>query len=58
MALVASIDDVLFVNMKTKVEIDIDEKFHIKGIKACLYHEGSYFVLANKFEERLGYFLL
>ena len=51
-------DDILFIDMKTKVEIDIDEKFSIKLIKACLFHQGNYFVLANKFENEVGYFLL
>tara|TARA_B110001450_G_C17648740_1_gene492378 strand:+ start:304 stop:693 length:390 start_codon:yes stop_codon:yes gene_type:complete len=57
-ALVSAVDDILFINMKTKLEIDIDEKFSIRAIKACLFHEGQYFVLSNKFENKLGYFLL
>jgi hypothetical protein len=39
-ALVSAVDDILFINMKTKLEIDIDEKFSIRAIKACLFHEG------------------
>lgn len=56
--IIASTDDVLHVNLVTQVEIDIDETFKISAIKSLIYINGIYYILANKFEGKLGYFVL
>ena len=49
---IAAKEDVLFVdfNKEEDCEVDIDMTFNISDIKACHYHEGKFFVLANKYE--------
>ena len=57
-AIIASTDDVLWVNVTKKIEIDVDEKFQLGDIKSILYRNSKYYVLANKYQRKLGYFLL
>lgn len=57
-AIIASTDDVLFVDIMKKTELDIDEKFLLGDIKSVLYMDKKFYVLANKYQRKLGYFLL
>ena len=43
-----------------KEEIDIDDAYDISAIKALIYdaEDNLFYVLANKYEERLGFFIL
>lgn len=56
--IVASTDDVLWINIPSKEEIDVDETFFLGDIKNILYRNKKFYVLANKFMRKLGYFLL
>jgi len=40
--------------------IDLDEKFRMSNIKEMIYDEedGSFYLLANKYKEKLGMFLI
>ena len=48
------------VDFKTKQEIDLDELFGIGLIKEIIHDEDDkvFYILANKFEERLGFFVI
>lgn len=48
----------LWVNISTKVEVDIDEKFELADIKSLCFTNDKFYVLANKYKRKLGYFLL
>ena len=48
---IAAKEDVLFIDFNQEdKEIDIDSTFNISDIRACHYHQGKFFVLANKYE--------
>ena len=61
-AFIAAQDDVLFVNQNIEnvldQEIDVDNNFLITDVKACLFYNKKFYVLANKFEKMRGVFLL
>ena len=57
-AIIASTDDVLWVNIKLGVEIDIDEQYLLGDIKSLKRVKDKFYVLANKYQRKLGYFLL
>ena len=40
------------------MEIDVDDKFLLGDIKSILFKNNKFYVLANKSEKKLGYFLL
>lgn len=56
--MLASTDDVLWVNIKTGKEIDVDDTFQLGDIKCINFKNGKFYVMANKFNDNLGYFLL
>ena len=56
--IVTSAADMLYVDIVNKREVDIDEQEGIASIQNILYHKGRFFVLANKRDSRLGYYLL
>jgi hypothetical protein len=49
---------VLWVNIKKKIEIDIDEQYLLGDIKSLKKVKNKFYVLANKYQRKLGYFLL
>ena len=59
---IGSVNDVLWIdvelNGKPSAEVDIDNKFNLTDIKAILYHSSKFYVLANKYNSILGYYLL
>jgi len=57
-AIVATPLDGLIINMQTKEEFDIDEYFEIADIKNMIYKHGYFFLMANKRQNKLGYYLL
>ena len=57
-ALVASTDDVLWINTQLGKEIDVDDTFQLGDIKSILLRNKKFYVLANKYQRKLGYFLL
>ena len=57
-AIIASTDDVLWVNIKDADECDIDEAYNLGDIKSIIHVEDKFYMLANKFDRKLGYFLL
>lgn len=56
--MIASTDDVLWVDLKNDDEVDIDEAYSLSAIKSILFVDGKFYVLANRFQMKLGYFLL
>jgi hypothetical protein len=57
---IASSKDALYFSMssKDKYELDIDDTFDLAEIKCILYHKEKFYLLANKHNSKLGYFLL
>lgn len=56
--IIATNKDLLWVNLMTKDEVDIDELFQISSVRAINVFEDKFYILANKFRKKLGYFLL
>ena len=56
--IVSTFYDVLYVNIKKKKEVDIDNIYHIADMKSVISNRGEFFILANKCEGTLGCFLL
>lgn len=56
----ASPQDGIYLDLAKKKEIDLDELYQIGCMKEIIYdHEdGVFYVLANKFEEKLGFFII
>jgi hypothetical protein len=57
-AIIASTDDVLWVDIHAQSEADIDDIYNLGSIKSVLFVDNKFYVLANKFDKKLGYFLL
>ena len=57
-AIIASPNDVLWVNISTQEEEDIDQLYSIGQIKALINVGKKFYILANKYQRKLGYFLL
>ena len=59
-AIIASADDGIYYNHRTKVQVDLDELYNISSIKELIHdHEDRcFFLLCNKFEGKLGLFLI
>ena len=57
---VASPEDGIYYNKKSQLEVDIDETYEISNIKEIIYdhEEGYFYLLANKYQEKLGFFVL
>jgi len=55
---IASYIDVLYINLETGDEYDIDEKFQVSEIRSMMYIDGNFYVLANKRKKNRGYFLI
>jgi hypothetical protein len=56
----ASPQDGIYLDLQKKKEIDLDELYQIGCMKEIIYdHEdGVFYILANKFEEKLGFFII
>jgi len=46
---VASTDDVLWLDMERRVEVDIDAEYSLGEIKSILFIKDKFYVLANKY---------
>ena len=56
--MIASFYDVIWVDLETKEEIDIDETYGIGDIRSIKYHHHQFYILANKSDRKLGYYLI
>jgi hypothetical protein len=59
-AIVASSEDGIYYNFRTRKMIDLDEKYEISNIKEIIYdhEEKVFYLLSNKYLGKLGVFLL
>jgi len=55
--IVTSSLDILFVDIKNKLEIDLDDREEVSAIQNIITDNINFYVLANKKEQRLGYYL-
>jgi hypothetical protein len=55
---IATFYDVLYVDIKKDLEVDIDNLYHVGDIRSIVNFENKFYVLANKQERLLGYYLL
>lgn len=56
--IISTLYDVLYVDINEKKEVDIDEIFKIQDIKAVENHQNQFYILANKCQGTLGFYLL
>ena len=58
--IVSSPDDGIYINTKTREEVDIDELFNMSAIKEIIFEsvQRQFYILANKFDDKLGFFLI
>lgn len=59
-AVIASQEDGIYINLENDEQTDLDKLYKISNIKEIIYdQEESYFyILANKFDDKLGFFIL
>ncbi len=59
-SVVAAIANGIYFNHNTRDQIDLDDLLQIKEIKEVIHahEEGYFYVLANKYQERLGLFMI
>lgn len=59
-SIIASQDDGIYYNHSTRSFKDLDDKFKISNIKEIIHdhEEGAFYILANKYHEKLGLFLI
>lgn len=60
MMVISSPDDGVYIDLNERSEIDLDDKFNIGCIKEIIHdqEDGVFYILANKYDEKLGFFLL
>jgi hypothetical protein len=56
--MIASFYDVLWINLETDKELDIDNDFCIGNIRQIINYEKSFYILANKSNKKIGYYLI
>ena len=58
--IISSAEDGVYIDMLKRQEIDLDDKFNIGCIKEIIHdqEDGFFYVLANKYDEKLGFFLI
>ena len=58
--LLSSAEDGTYVDYLQKIEVDINDELGIEVIKEIVYddEDSTFYVLANKFEEKLGFFVV
>lgn len=49
--------DILYVDMTKQIEIDLDDREDVSSIQNIITGDKHFYVLANKKEARLGYYL-
>ena len=56
--MIASFYDIIWIDLETGREIDIDETFGIGNIRSIKFNGESFYILANKSDRKLGYYLI
>ena len=56
--IVASETEAMFVNMDDYIEIDLDDMEELESIKNCTCDGQYFYLMANKKEKKLGYYIL
>ena len=53
-----SVNDILFIDLKSNFEMDIDDRENISDIRNILADDTHFYILANKKNDVVGYYLL
>jgi hypothetical protein len=58
--MISSPEDGFHIDLKSKKETNISKHYEIDAIKEVIYdpEESNYYILSNKFEEKLGFFVI
>jgi hypothetical protein len=56
--MIASQYDVIWLNLDNSKEIDIDNEFNICEIKKIYYHDHKFYILTNKSQKKIGFYLI
>ena len=56
----ASEQDGIYINIEQEIEVDIDEEYEVGVLKNVIYDDenDNFYILANKYREKLGFYLL
>ena len=58
MAIIGSFLDVLYLDIEEEHELDIDSQYGVADIKSIINHKRKFYILANKKNRLLGYYLI
>lgn len=58
--MIASPTDAIYYDSSKNIDIDLDQEFKVDLIKQIVYDEEDnvFYILANKYEEKLGFFII
>jgi hypothetical protein len=58
--IIASPEDAIYLDVANNEEVDLDEHYKIGAIKEIIYDEleDDFYIMANKYEEKLGFFII
>jgi len=56
--IVTSENDMLYVNTKDGKYVDLDKEEGLQAIEDIFYHDDKFFILANKKNQKLGFYLV
>jgi DNA-binding cell septation regulator SpoVG len=48
----------MMIDIKRKTQIDIDDEFKVHDFKQLIYDQGYFYLIANKRDNKLGFYLL
>ena len=51
--LVASSDDALWFDVKNKSEVDLDDTYYFGDIRAIMYHNSKFYIIANRYNKQI-----
>lgn len=56
--MISSFFDIIYLNMQTETEIDVDELYGIDHVRRIIYGAGQFYMLVNKQKNAMGNYLL
>ena len=56
--IITTFSDTLMINLVDKIEFDLDKVFGIADIKNVVFYNDIFYVLANRRDGKIGYFIL
>ena len=59
-AIIASVEDGMYINMQKNHQEDLDQLYQISSIREIIYdhEENVFYILSNKYQRELGFFII